>query len=150
MARMYSKARGKSGSKKPIKKIPSWTPYKDKEVEKLVIKYARAGKAPSEIGLTLRDSYGINSVKALTGKSITAVLEENKLGAKLPEDILALIKRMITIKQHVEKNKHDETAHRGLGLTSSKIRRLIRYYQRTGKLAPDWKLDMERLKMYFE
>ncbi len=150
MARIYSKAKGKSGSKKPLKHVPSWAPYKETEVEKLIVKYARAGKNPSEIGLLLRDGYGINSVKALTGKGVSQILEEHKIARTLPEDLLNLIKRMISIKQHLEKNKHDETAHRGLILTSSKIRRLVNYYRRSGKLPADWTLDMERLKMYLE
>jgi small subunit ribosomal protein S15 len=147
---MHSPGKGQSGSKKPLKKVPSWAPYKESEVEKLVIKYAKAGKTASEIGLVLRDAYGINSVKALTGKSITALLEENKLSKKLPEDMMSLIKKLIDIKAHLEKNKHDETAGRGLILTVSKLNRLIKYYRKTQRIAADWKLDQDRLKMYLE
>ena len=147
---MHSRARGKSGSKKPLKKIPTWAPYKDKEVEKLVVKFGKTGKANSEIGLMLRDTYGISSVKALAGKKIGKILAENNITKKLPEDLLGLIKRMISIKQHLEKNKMDRTAGRGLLLTESKIRRLTKYYKATKKLPEDWKLDMTRLKMYLE
>ena len=150
MARMHSRARGKSGSKKPAKHIPTWAPYKGKEVEKLVVKYAKAGKPPSQIGIILRDNYGINSVKALTEKSILTILAENNIRRKLPEDVLSLIKRMIAIKQHFDHNKQDMTAKRGMQLTESKIRRLTKYYQRTGRLPADWTLDTERLKMYLE
>ncbi len=150
MARMYSRKKGKSGSTKPIKKIPSWAPYKSKDTEKLVIKFAKMGKSTSEIGIILRDSYGINNVKALTGKSITAILAENKLVKALPEDIINLIKKMISIKAHLEKNKQDQTAKRGLQLTSSRIRRLTKYYQRSKRLPADWKFDQTRLKMYLE
>ncbi len=150
MARMHSRKRGKSGSKKPVKKIPSWAPFKEKEVEKLIVKYSKAGKTTSEVGMILRDSYGIHNVKALTGKSISAVTHENKLGKALPEDILSLISRMIAIKQHLEKNKQDKTALRGLQLTEAKIRRLVKYYKRSGKLALDWQFDTDRLKMYLE
>ncbi len=150
MARLYSKKKGKSGSKKPIKKIPSWAPYQGKEVEKLIIKFAKAGKTSSEIGMILRDSYGVNSVKAVTQRSVSAVLEENKLAGKLPEDILSLIKKMIIINQHLEKNRHDETAKRGLILTSSKLKRLIDYYKKSKRLPADWVMDTERLKMYLE
>lgn len=150
MARMHSRAKGKSGSKKPIKKVPSWAPYKGKDVEKLIVKYSKAGKSSSEIGLILRDSYGINSVKALTEKSVSQILAENSLTKKLPEDILNLIKKMISIKTHLEKNRLDQTANRGFTLTDSKIRRLVKYYKNTKKLPEDWKLDMDKLKMYLE
>lgn len=150
MARMYSGAKGKSGSKRPIKKVPSWAPFKEKEVEKLVVKYAKAGKDPSEIGMILRDAYGVNSIKALTGKTISAILKENELERKLPEDLMALIKGMINLEKHLGKNHLDETAYRGLKLTTSKANRLIKYYKRTGRLSLDWKLDTTRLKMYLE
>ncbi len=150
MARMHSRSKGKSGSKKPLKHVPAWTPYQGKEVEKLVVKYAKTGKTNAEIGLLLRDSYGINSVKALVEKKIGSILKENKVRRKLPDDVTALIKRMIGIKAHLEKNKHDETAKRGLLLTDSKLRRLVKYYKRSGRLATDWTLDQEKLKMYLE
>ena len=150
MARMHSRDKGKSGSTKPLKKIPSWASYKEKEVEKLVIKFAKSGKTASEIGTLLRDSYGINSVKSLTKKKVSMILEENKLTKKLPEDLLNLIKKLISVKTHLEKNRQDQTAKRGLLLTSSKIRRLTKYYLRTKKLPADWKIDMNRLKMYIE
>ncbi|HLC71387.1 MAG TPA: 30S ribosomal protein S15 [Candidatus Nanoarchaeia archaeon] len=150
MARMHSRKRGQSGSKKPAKKVPSWAPFKEKEVEKLIVKYSKAGKTTSEVGMILRDSYGIHSVKALTGKSISAVTQENKLGKALPEDMTSLIRRMIEIKQHFDKNKQDMTALRGLQLTEAKIRRLVKYYKRSKRLALDWQFDTDRLKMYLE
>ena len=147
---MHSGDKGKSGSSKPVKKIPSWAPYKGKEVEKLVVKYSKSGKSTSEIGTLLRDNYGINSVKALTGKSISEVLKSKELLPKLPEDLTNLIKKLIAIKQHREKNNNDQTAKRGFLLTSSKLRRLTKYYKKSKKLPTDWKLDMNRLKMYLE
>lgn len=150
MARMHSRAKGKSSSKRPQKRTPLWAPYKGKEVEKLVIKYTKAGKTTSEIGMILRDNYGIHSIRSLTGKKINTILSENKLVSSLPEDIINLIKKMVAIKQHREKNKQDQTAKRGELLTSSKIRRLIKYYKSSGKLAADWNLDMDRLKIYLE
>jgi small subunit ribosomal protein S15 len=150
MARMHSRDKGKSGSKRPEQKVPSWAPYKEAEVEKLVIKYAKLGKDPSAIGTILRDSYGINSVKALTNKKINKILEENDLALDLPEDLLNLIKKMISVKTHLEKNRQDQTGKRGLILTSSKIRRLVNYYKKSHKVPSDWKLDMNRLKMYLK
>jgi len=150
MARMHSRDKGKSGSTKPAKRIPSWAPYKGKEVEKLVVKYAKAGKSTSEIGIILRDTYGINSIKALTKKKISEILEEKKLTKELPEDLLNLIKKMVAVKAHLEKNRQDKTAKRGLQLTSSKVMRLIKYYKRIKKLPADWKFDAKRLKMYLE
>ena len=75
MGRMYSRKRGKSGSTKPTKnKQPSWVRYKDKEVELLIVELAKEEKTPSQIGLILRDIYGIAYVKQIAGKRITKVL----------------------------------------------------------------------------
>ena len=88
MARMYSRAKGISGSKKPIKKeVPTWTRYKSKEVEILVSKMSKENKTASQIGLTMRDTYGIPDVKTLTGKSISKILGEKNLLPEVPEDL---------------------------------------------------------------
>jgi small subunit ribosomal protein S15 len=149
MARMYSRAHGKSGSTKPTeKKAPSWMRYKPAEIEKLIIKLSKAGKTASQIGLYLRDSYGIPDVRTITNKKITKTLEENKLLREIPEDLMALMRRNIEVRKHLEKNHKDMTAKRGLEITASKIQRLVKYYRRTLKLPADWKFDPERIKLY--
>ncbi|MBT3835918.1 30S ribosomal protein S15 [Candidatus Woesearchaeota archaeon] len=150
MARMHSRKKGVSGSTIPVKKVPTWAPFKGKEVEKLILKYSKAGKTSSEIGIILRDSYGIHSVKALTEKKITQILEENGMKKNLPEDLLNLIERLVAIQAHREKNNHDMTAKRGDLLTTSKIRRLVKYYKKAGKIEAKWNLDFKRLKMYLD
>jgi small subunit ribosomal protein S15 len=150
MARMYSRKKGKSKSRKPETNSATWVTYSDKEVEKLVLKYQKVGHSSSEIGIVLRDKYGIGDVKTITGKRINKILEEKGVVRKLPEDILNLIKRMVALKAHLDKNKKDQAAKRGLLLTDSKIRRLSKYYIKSKKLPKDWKLNRDRLKMYLE
>ena len=148
MARLYSRSKGKSGSKKPIKKVKqSWIRYTDKEIEQLVVKLAKQGFSQSKIGIALRDIYGIPDVKNLTGKNISTILEENKLISEIPEDILNLIRRETMIHKHLEANKKDMTALRGLQLTESKIKRLVKYYKTTGRLPSTWKYDREQTKL---
>lgn len=151
MARIYSKKRGKSGSTKPVKKtVPSWVRYKTKEVELLVVKLAKEGHLTSKIGLILRDSYGIPSVKAITKKSVTDILKDKKLVKKLPEDLTQVIKRTIELKKHLEENKQDMTAKRGLRLAESRMLRMIRYYKDTKKLPLEWKYDPSKVRLLIE
>ena len=151
MARMHSRKRGKHGSKKPAKKtVPSWVRYKPKEVELLVAKLAKEGRKPSQIGILLRDTYGIPSIRALEGKSINAILKEKKLIPEVPEDLGALFRRFAGIKKHLDTNRHDETAKRGLLLTESKIHRLVKYYKRAGRVPEAWKFDADRMGFYAE
>ena len=63
---MYSRKKGKSGSTKPIKtKKLIWLRYTNKEVEHFITKLAKEGKLPSQIGLTLRDTYLIIKEKQI-------------------------------------------------------------------------------------
>jgi len=142
---MYSGKKGRHGSKKPVRKLPPpWIKYKPFEVEKLVVKLAKEGKRSAKIGTELRDVYGIPSVKAITGKSITTILKEHKIAPKLPDDLEFLIRKVLAIQKHYSKNKKDMTAKRGLQLTESKIRRLVKYYKSRGVLPKDWTYSLEK------
>ncbi len=151
MARMYSRRRGKSGSKKPTKKASySWMSYKPKEVELLVIKLAKEGNNLSTTGTILRDVYGIPDVKAITKKSITQILGKKELLPKLPENLTALLLRVIDLQKHLGANKKDQTAKRGLIITESKIRKLVKYYKNTERLSESWVYDSTRVKLLIE
>jgi len=149
MAKMHSRGRGNSRSNKPLKaQVPTWVRLSAKEVEMLIGKLSKEGKTASQIGITLRDSYGIPSVKLLCGKRIQQILADKKLLAELPEDLLALMKRSVHLRKHLETNKHDMPSLRGLQLTESKIKRLAKFYKENKRLAPTWKYDPEAAKMY--
>lgn len=151
MARMYSRSHGKSKSTKPVKKtVPGWIRYKAKEIEMLVAKMGKEGKTASEIGLVLRDTYGIPDVKTVTGRKITSILTEKKLVPEVPEDLRALIKKAAMVRAHLEENKQDKVARRGLQLTEAKINRLVKYYKNSGKLPAAWKYDPSKASMYLE
>ncbi|MFT4312896.1 MAG: 30S ribosomal protein S15 [Candidatus Woesearchaeota archaeon] len=151
MARMHGRSKGVSGSSKPFnKENPSWVSYKPTEVEALVAKYAKDKLTAAQIGIKLRDMYGIPSVKAVTKKTITQILAEKKLTKKLPQDMIDIIQKWIDVQKHFEENKQDKTALRGIQLTQSKLMRLIAYYKKSGKLDADWKFNPARASMYIE
>lgn len=146
---MHSRGRGNSHSNKPLKpQAPTWVRLAAKEVEMLIGKLSKEGKTASQIGITLRDSYGIPSVKLVCGKRIQQILADKKLLGELPEDLLALMKHSVYLRKHLESNKHDMPALRGLQLTESKIKRLAKFYKANDRLAPTWKYDPEAAKMY--
>ena len=151
MARMHSRRKGKSGSTKPSKPIlHSWIRYKPKEVELLIVKLGKEGMTTTQIGLHLRDTYGITNVKLLTKKSISQILEKKSLTPKLPENLTALLKRVISLQKHLENNHKDEVAKKGLLLTESKVRRLVKYYKRTNKLPESWNYDPKQVNLLVE
>ncbi len=151
MARMHSGKKGKSSSKKPLtaRKI-TWQRYDKNELTQLIVKLAKSQKSPSQIGIILRDSYGIPSVNQLTGKTITQILAEEKLLSRLPEDMLNLIRKYIKITKHIQANKKDQPSARGLQLTESKIKRLAKYYKANDKLPADWRFSRERVSLLIE
>ncbi|MEM4268296.1 MAG: 30S ribosomal protein S15 [Candidatus Woesearchaeota archaeon] len=151
MARIYSRKKGKSGSTKPMKQqTPAWMSYKPKEIEILVLKLAKEGKTPSQIGVYLRDAYGIPWVKLVTKKSVTQILKEKNLLPALPEDLMSIIKKNVALRKHLEENKQDKVAKRGLTIAESKIKRLVDYYKKSGRLPKDWKYSPEKIRMLLE
>jgi len=151
MARTYSRKKGKSGSTKPsVKKVPVWVRYKPNEIELLIVKLAKEEKTASQIGIALRDIYGIPDVKSVCKKSISKILSEKKLLPKLPYDLTSVIKKAITVRKHLENNRKDMTAKRGMQLTEAKIGRLTKYYKRKGVLSDEWKYIPEKASFLIE
>ena len=151
MARMHSRDKGKSGSTKPFVKVtPTWQTYTAKEVEALIVKLSKEKLSGALIGIRLRDTYGIPSVQATTGKKIAQILKEKGLAKALPEPLLDVVKKYILVKKHVEDNRQDKTARRGVQLAQSKLNRLVKYYKATGVLDKDWKFNAAKAGLYLE
>lgn len=151
MARMYSRARGHHGSKKPpVKAVPRWVKYKKDEVQGLIVKLSKEGHASAQIGLMLRDQYGIPDVRAIVGKTISQIMKENKVYPNIPEDMLNLLKKAVYLREHLERNKADKHSKRGLQNLESKIRRLGKYYVREGVLPKDWSYKPEEVKLIIQ
>lgn len=151
MARLHSGSKGRSGSKRvDPSATTSWVKYSPAEIEKLILKEAKEGLSASQIGLRLRDTYGVPSVELLCGKKISEILLENNITKKYPEDLMALFTRAVYCYNHLKKHKHDNTAKRGLVLTKSKINRLAKYYKRMGQLEESFRFDIEEVKLIIE
>jgi len=143
---MYSRRKGKSGSKKPEHSIAPWVKYKKEEMEEIIVKLAKQGYQSAQIGTVLRDQYGIPTVR-LKKLRIKGVLVEKGLYPPFPEDMFNLMKRAVILHNHLEKNRWDTSAKRGLELTKSKIRRLAKHYIGSKEIPADWKYDIERVKL---
>jgi len=150
MARMHSRARGKSASVKPLlSNAKQWVSYKPDEVEKLVEKVGKTGARASKTGMILRDSYGVPSVKDLTGKRLNKILKTTQK-QELPEDLFNLIKKAVNLNNHLEKNKKDKSSDHGFKLIESKIRRLTKYYKDKKVLDSSWNYSIKNAKLLIE
>ncbi len=148
MARIHARKRGKSSShRKPFRPIPEELEYAPAEIEEKVVELYRQGHSPSQIGQILRDAEGVPDVKAICNKSITEILKENNITIEYPEDLLHLIKRAVSMLHHLKNNKKDTYNKVRLTWLESKIRRLARYYRKTGKIPKDWRYSRETIEL---
>ncbi len=120
-----------------------WVDYSPKEIEDLIATLSNQGMSPAQIGMALRDQYGVVNVKALTKKRINVILGGKGLAADIPMDLLNLIERSVVLRKHMDANKKDYSAQRGYRITVSKIRRLSHYYVKERKLPATWKFTAE-------
>jgi small subunit ribosomal protein S13e len=116
---------------------PPPTPSPHPAVKKL----AKKGLTPSQIGVILRDSHGIAQVKAVTGNKILRLLKKEGLAPSLPEDLYHLIKKAVSIRKHLERNRNDKDSKFHLVLVESRIHRLARYYKKALQLPPVWRYE---------
>ncbi len=140
--------KGQSHSTRPARPVPpSWIVYTPEEIESIIEELAKKGYGPSMIGIILRDQFGIPLAKPILGKKITRVLEEKGLAPEIPEDLMYLIRKAVNLRRHLDEHPKDLHAKKGLLDLESKIRRLVKYYKRVGKLPPDWEYSPEKAKL---
>ena len=96
---------------------------------------------PSQIGVLLRDQHGIPQVRFITGKKILRILKKNGAAPDIPEDLYMLIKKAVSMRKHLKKNKKDISCKFNLIIIESRIHRLSRYYKKTGQVAPTWRYE---------
>lgn len=137
---MHAPGKGISSSALPYRRsAPSWLKTSPEEVIDTICKMAKKGLTPSQIGVLLRDSNGIAQVKSVTGNKILRILKSNGMAPELPEDLYHLIKKAVSVRKHLERNRKDCDAKFRLILIESRIHRLARYYKTVGQLPPNWK-----------
>jgi small subunit ribosomal protein S15 len=140
VSRIHSGRKGRAGSHRPYPvRAPSFaTPDKTEIIEEAV-RLAKTGLSPAQVGTILRDSNGVPSVRAITGQRLAPLLAANGVKPDLPEDLQALLKRVVHLQRHLETHKKDLSNRRGLNLMEARIRRLALYYKRHKVLPEDWR-----------
>jgi small subunit ribosomal protein S13e len=141
---MYGRGKGISKSSIPYKKRPPrWLNVDSNEVVKQIEALAKKGYKPSQIGVILRDNYAIPQSRLITGGKILRILKKRGLAPQIPEDLYCLMKRAVSIRKHIEKNKRDKDSKYRLILVESKIHRLVRYYKLTKQIPSNWRYDYQ-------
>jgi len=119
-----------------------------KEIYDKIEELTKKGKTNAEIGVYLKENMNVTSAKAVAGNNILKIQEELKLREnKLPDDLMALIKKSVRLIKHKEDNKKDMTSKKGYQMTISKINRLRKYYIKEGKIPKSWRYSDETAKL---
>ncbi|MBI5061352.1 MAG: 30S ribosomal protein S15 [Candidatus Aenigmarchaeota archaeon] len=126
-------------------KKADWVQYDKDEIEKLVVKLAKEGKTDSQIGMIMRDQYGIPKARkfGLRVANITNMHEKKEI----PEDMFSLLKQVVVLHRHMEMHKYDSKAKHGLEKLESRVRRLGKYYVKKGKLPKSWRYSIETARL---
>ena len=140
MGRLHTHNHGKAHSTRPMEsKFSSWVKQDPKEIEELVIKYAKDGNTSSQIGIKLRDQHAIPLVKPIINKTISDILDQNDLKSEIPEDLNNIVTKAVGLKKHLKSNKNDRRNVRSLELIEAKVHRLSVYYKKIGRIPKNWK-----------
>jgi small subunit ribosomal protein S15 len=139
MARIHAHTHGKSHSTRPISyNVPSWITQKS-DLPTIILQLSKDGLSPSEIGVRMRDHYGVPLIKLILGKGINQLLEENNSTPEMPEDLNQLVQKALALQKHLKVHNTDKRNIRSLELIEAKIHRLSKYYKKKGKIPLTWK-----------
>ena len=151
MARMYAHKRGKSGSSKVHgQEMPEWANDDKEEVSQLILSLHEDGHSSAMIGTILRDQHAVLDARKVLGMRIGTFLSQNTKPPTYPEDMMNLMRKAVSLIEHLQPNPKDIHNRRALQLTESKIRRLAKYYQAEGRLAGEWKYKRDQVRLMVE
>ena len=89
----------------------------------------------------MRDAHGVTQPRIITGNKVLRILKSNGLAPEIHEDLYHMIKKAVSIRKHLERNRKDKDSKFRLILIESRIHRLARYYRTVGVLPPNWKYE---------
>ena len=124
---------------KPSTMKSDWVKLTPEQIGKLVVEMNKEGLNASQIGIKLRDEHAISSIKSVTGKTMKGFMEENGINQEIPEDLEALVKRALSLQNHLKSNKGDRKNVRSLELLEAKVHRLSKYYKQKNVIPKNWK-----------
>lgn len=113
------------------------------EIEETIMRLHQEGLSTAQIGVRMRDGYGVPNVRLVTGRRITDIVKSKGAKFPIPEDLASLIKRATTLQGHLKDHRSDLSNKRGLQLIEAKIRRLSKYYKVRGVLPGDWEYSLK-------
>ena len=108
---------------------PVWLKMKEDELKKIIAELAKKYQ-PAQIGLILRDQYGIPTTR-LYGKKLCHYLKE--AGLEKNADLENAKRKFEKIKEHLKQNRTDKKAKHKLQKAQSRLNVLKRYFIKKNK-----------------
>ena len=105
-------------------KKPTWVKMEEPELKKVILELSEK-HSPSQIGIILRDQYGIPTTK-IFGKKMKAYLKE--LGIERNEDLENASKKVDNLKEHLKNNITDRKAKHKLQHAQSRLNITKKYF----------------------
>src|SRR3989338_8360775 len=103
---------------------PVWVKIKEPELKEIIAELAKK-HSPSQIGIILRDQYGIPTTKVL-GKKLKDYLKE--LGIEINENLENAKKKVDRMKEYLKNNITDKKAKHSLQKAQSRLNITRRYF----------------------
>lgn len=108
---------------------PTWLKIKEPELKSLIVELSKK-YAPSQIGIILRDQYGIPTTKVF-GKKLKAYMDE--LGISVNENLDNAEEKVEKLKEHLKNNVTDRKAKHKLQKAQSRLNITRKYFARKTK-----------------
>jgi len=103
---------------------PVWVKMNEKELIGIISELS-AKYAPSQVGIVLRDQYGIPTTK-IFGKKLKKYLEE--LGIETKEELNNAGKKVDSLKEHLKNNAQDKRSKHKLQKAQAHLNKLKKYH----------------------
>ena len=103
---------------------PTWVKMTEPELKKVILELSEK-HSPSQIGIILRDQYGIPTTKVF-GKKLKAYMKE--LGIERNEDLENAEKKVDNLKEHLKNNITDRKAKHKLQHAQSRLNITKKYF----------------------
>ena len=144
---MHSKKQGKSKSRKPVTEAAVAPEIGNDEIMKIIEGHAKKGMSQTLIGQRLRDENGVRYIKHATGKRLGVILAGMGYKQQIPQDLMDLMKKAVSINNHLSTNAHDTDNRTRMKKIESKIWRLTKYYIGAGRLPNTWRYDPKQAEL---
>jgi small subunit ribosomal protein S15 len=103
---------------------PTWVKMKEPELKTLIVELSEK-YAPSQVGIILRDQYGIPTTKVF-GKKLKAYYQD--LGIERNEDLENADKKVTNLKEHLKNNITDRKAKHKLQKAQARLNITKKYF----------------------